>query len=67
LLFLLKENSNFDTMQKAKQKKKAKPAANTASKTVIVTKSKAKAKDSLFAGKVAAMNALLSKAKLLPS
>jgi len=29
-------------MQKAKQKKNAKPAANTASKTVIVTKSKAK-------------------------
>ena len=51
-------------MPVAKQKTKQKPAVV---KAVIVTKSKIKVKDTLFADKVAAMNVLLSKAKLMPS
>jgi hypothetical protein len=52
-------------MPSIKQKSKQGAALKKAAKPVIVTKSKVK--DSLFAGKVAAMNSLLSKAKLLPS
>lgn len=54
-------------MPVAKQKRKQKPAANKVAKAVIVTKSKIKAKDTLFGDKVTAMNRLLSKAKMMTS
>jgi hypothetical protein len=54
-------------MPSTKHKSKKGTTSKKTETPVIVTKSKVKAKDSLFARKVAAMNSLLSKAKLLPS